>query len=183
MRANPKARQAKSKARLRQFEELSSVEFQARNETNEIYIPPGPRLGDLVIEVEGLRKAYGERLLIDDLSFRLPQGGIVGIIGPNGAGKTTLFRMLTGVEQPDAGTIRIGPTVQIAYVDQSRDKLDDAKTVWQEISGGQDIIKVGNYETPRAATSAASTSAATSSSSRSASCPAASATACTSRSS
>jgi energy-dependent translational throttle protein EttA len=147
VRANPKARQAKSKARLRQFEELSSVEFQARNETNEIYIPPGPRLGDLVIEVQKLRKGYGERLLIDDLSFRLPQGGIVGIIGPNGAGKTTLFRMLAGTEQPDAGTIRIGPTVNIAYVDQSRDKLDDSKTVWQEISGGQDIIKVGNYET------------------------------------
>jgi ATP-binding cassette ChvD family protein len=147
VRANPKARQAKSKARLRQFEELSSVEFQARNETNEIYIPPGPRLGDLVIEVEGLRKAYGDRLLIDGLSFRLPQGGIVGIIGPNGAGKTTLFRMLTGVEKPDAGTIRTGPTVQIASVDQSRDTLDGSKTVWQEISGGQDIIKVGNYET------------------------------------
>jgi ATPase subunit of ABC transporter with duplicated ATPase domains len=148
VRANPKARQAKSKARLRQFEELSSVEFQERNETNEIYIPPGPRLGDLVIEVEGLRKAYGDRLLIDGLSFRLPQGGIVGIIGPTGAGKTTLFRMLTGVEKPDAGIIRTGPTVQIAYVDQSRDKLDDSKTVWQEISGGQDIIRVGNYETP-----------------------------------
>ena len=147
VRANPKARQAKSKARLRQFEELSSVEFQARNETNEIYIPPGPRLGDLVIEVEGLRKAYGERLLIDGLDFRLPQGGIVGIIGPNGAGKTTLFRMLSGAEKPDAGTIRTGPTVQLACVDQSRDKLDDSKTVWQEISGGQDIIKVGNYET------------------------------------
>ena len=147
VRANPKARQAKSKARLRQFDELSSVEFQARNETNEIYIPPGPRLGDLVIEVEKLRKGYGERLLIDDLSFRLPPGGIVGIIGPNGAGKTTLFRMLSGAEKPDAGTIRTGPTVKIAYVDQSRDKLDDRKTVWQEISGGQDIIKVGNYET------------------------------------
>ena len=147
VRANPKARQAKSKARLRQFDELSSVEFQARNETNEIYIPPGPRLGDLVIEVLHLRKAYGERLLIDDLSFRLPPGGIVGIIGPNGAGKTTLFRMLTGAEQPDAGSIRIGPTVQLAHVDQSRDILDDGKTVWQEISGGLDIIKVGNYET------------------------------------
>src|SRR5687767_10708471 len=147
VRAKPKARQAKSKARLRQFEELSSVEFQARNETNEIYIPPGPRLGDLVIEVEGLRKAYGDRLLIDGLSFRLPQGGIVGIIGPNGAGKTTLFRMLTGAEKPDAGTVRTGPSVQIASVDQSRDALDDSKTVWQEISGGQDIIKVGNYET------------------------------------
>src|SRR5687768_13885990 len=148
VRANPKARQAKSKARLRQFEELSSVEFQARNETNEIYIPPGPRLGDLVFEVQGLRKAYGERLLIDDLSFKLPAGAIVGIIGPSGAGKTTLFRMLTGSEAPDAGTVRKGPTVAIAYVDQSRDQLDDAKTVWQEISGGQDIIKVGNYETP-----------------------------------
>ena len=148
VRANPKARQAKSKARLRQFEELSSVEFQARNETNEIYIPPGPRLGELVIEVDKLRKAYGDRLLIDGLSFRLPPGGIVGIIGPNGAGKTTLFRMLTGVEQPDAGTIRTGPTVQIASVDQSRDSLDDTKTVWQEISGSQDIIRVGNYETP-----------------------------------
>ena len=148
VRTNPKARQAKSKARLRQFDELSSVEFQARNETNEIYIPPGPRLGDHVIEVEHLRKAYGERLLIDDLSFRLPPGGIVGIIGPNGAGKTTLFRMLTGAEQPDAGSVRIGPTVQLAHVDQSRDILDDSKTVWQEISGGLDIIKVGNYETP-----------------------------------
>jgi ATP-binding cassette ChvD family protein len=147
VRANPKARQAKSKARLRQFEELSSVEFQARNETNEIYIPPGPRLGDLVIEAVGLRKAYGERLLFDGLSFNLPRGGIVGIIGPNGAGKTTLFRILTGVEQPDAGTVRFGPTVRLAHVDQSRDALDGGKTVWQEISGGQDIIKVGNYET------------------------------------
>jgi ATP-binding cassette ChvD family protein len=148
VRANPKARQAKSKARLRQFDELSSVEFQARNETNEIYIPPGPRLGDLVIEVEKLRKAYGDRLLLDGLSFRLPPGGIVGIIGPNGAGKTTLFRMLIGTEQPDAGSVRIGPTVKLAHVDQTRDILDDGKTVWQEISGGLDMIKVGNYETP-----------------------------------
>ncbi|HXV40031.1 MAG TPA: energy-dependent translational throttle protein EttA [Steroidobacteraceae bacterium] len=148
VRANPKARQAKSKARLRQFEELSSVEFQARNETNEIYIPPGPRLGDLVIEAEKLSKGYGERLLFDGLSFNLPRGGIVGIIGPNGAGKTTLFRILTGTEQPDAGTVRLGPSVRIAHVDQSRDSLDGGKTVWQEISGGQDIIKVGNYETP-----------------------------------
>jgi ATP-binding cassette ChvD family protein len=147
VRANPKARQAKSKARLRQFEELSSVEFQARNETNEIYIPPGPRLGDLVIEVEKLRKAYGDRLLFDGLSFRLPPGGIVGIIGPNGAGKTTLFRTLIGTEQPDAGSVRIGPTVKLAHVDQTRDILDDGKTVWQEISGGLDMIKVGNYET------------------------------------
>jgi sulfate-transporting ATPase len=147
VRANPKARQAKSRARLRQFEELSSSEYQARNETNEIYIPPGPRLGDLVIEVDGLRKGFGDRLLIDGLSFSLPRGGIVGIIGPNGAGKTTLFRMLTGVEKPDAGEIRVGPSVQLAAVDQSRDSLDPGNTVWQEISGGLDTIKVGNYET------------------------------------
>jgi sulfate-transporting ATPase len=147
VRANPKARQAKSKARLRQFEELSSAEFQQRNETNEIYIPPGPRLGDSVVEVNGLRKGFGERLLIDGLSFNLPRGGIVGIIGPNGAGKTTLFRMLMGAEKPDGGEIRIGSTVQIAAVDQSRDSLDPANTVWKEISGGRDMIKVGNYET------------------------------------
>ena len=147
VRANPKARQAKSKARLKQFEELSSAEFQQRNETNEIYVPPGPRLGDLVIEVQGLRKGFGDRLLIDGLSFNLPRGGIVGIIGPNGAGKTTLFRMLTGVEKPDAGEIRIGPTVQIAAVDQSRDSLNADNTVWQEISGGLDMIRVGSYET------------------------------------
>ncbi|MBM5812271.1 MAG: energy-dependent translational throttle protein EttA [Gammaproteobacteria bacterium] len=147
VRANPKARQAKSKARLRQFEELNSVEFQTRNETNEIYIPPGPRLGDFVIEVEHLRKGFGERLLIDDLSFRLPPGGIVGIIGPNGAGKTTLFRMLTGAETPDAGSIRVGPTVRLAAVDQSRDSLAGDRTVWEEISGGLDQIQVGNYQT------------------------------------
>jgi energy-dependent translational throttle protein EttA len=147
VRQNPKARQAKSKARLARYEELASREFQQRNETNEIYIPPGERLGDLVIAVEGLRKGYGERLLIDNLDFKLPVGGIVGIIGPNGAGKTTLFRMLTGAEQPDAGEIRIGPTVRLAYVDQSRQVLDDRKTVWQEISGGLDAIKVGGYET------------------------------------
>jgi energy-dependent translational throttle protein EttA len=148
VRQNPKARQAKSKARMQRFEELSSREFQERNETNEIYIPPGERLGDLVIEVKGLRKGYGERLLIDNLSFNMPAGGIVGIIGPNGAGKTTFFRMLTGGEAPDAGEIRMGPSVKLAYVDQSRQSLDDKKTVWQEISGGSDIIKVGNYETP-----------------------------------
>jgi ATP-binding cassette ChvD family protein len=148
VRENPKARRAKSKARLQRYEELASREFQERNETNEIYIPPGERLGDLVIAAEGLRKSYGDRLLIDKLSFSLPPGGIVGIIGPNGAGKTTLFRMLTGAEKPDAGEIRIGPSVQLAYVDQSRQSLDDKKTVWQEISGGLDIIKVGNYETP-----------------------------------
>jgi len=148
VRQNPKARQAKSKARVQRYEELASREFQERNETNEIYIPPGERLGDLVIAVEGLRKGYAERLLIDNLSFSLPRGGIVGIIGPNGAGKTTLFRMLTGGEKPDAGEIRVGPSVRLAYVDQSRQSLDDSKTVWQEISGGLDLIKVGGYETP-----------------------------------
>ena len=148
VRQNPKARQAKSKARLARFEELQSQEFQKRNETNEIYIPPGERLGELVIEAKGLRKGFGDRLLIDDLSFSLPRGGIVGIIGPNGAGKTTLFRMLTGVDKPDAGEIRVGPSVQLAYVDQSRQTLDDSKSVWAELSGGLDIIKVGNYETP-----------------------------------
>ena len=147
VRTNPKARQAKSKARLQRFEELSSQEFQKRNETNEIYIPPGDRLGDLVIDVKALRKAYGDRLLIEALSFNLPAGGIVGIIGPNGAGKTTLFRMLAGMEKPDAGEIRVGPTVKLAYVDQSRQALNDKNTVWQEISGGLDVIKVGNYET------------------------------------
>jgi sulfate-transporting ATPase len=148
VRASPRARQAKSKARLQRFEELSSREFQARNETNEIYIPPGPRLGDLVIEANGLRKAYGDKLLFENLAFNLPKGGIVGIIGPNGAGKTTLFRIMTGQEQADAGEVRVGPTVQLAYVDQSRQSLDDSKTVWQEISGGQDTLKVGAYETP-----------------------------------
>ena len=147
VRTNPKARQAKSKARLQRYDELASQEFQKRNETNEIYIPPGDRLGDLVIECTGVRKGYGDRLLIEALSFRLPAGGIVGIIGPNGAGKTTLFRMLVGVEQPDAGEIRVGPSVKLAYVDQSRQALNDKNTVWQEISGGLDLIKVGNYET------------------------------------
>jgi ATP-binding cassette ChvD family protein len=148
VRANPKGRHAKSKARLARYEELASQEFQTRNETNEIYIPPGPRLGDLVIDAEGLKKAYGDRLLYDNLSFNLPKGGIVGIIGPNGAGKTTLFRILTGQEQPDAGALRIGETVQIAYVDQSRDALDGMKTVWEEVSGGADNILVGRYEMP-----------------------------------
>ncbi len=148
VRANPKGRQAKSKARLRQFDELSSSQYQKRNETNEIYIPPGPRLGELVIEVTDLKKGFGDKLLIDGLSFQLPQGGIMGVIGPNGAGKTTFFRMVTGSEQPDEGSIRLGETVQIAAVDQSRDSLDDNKTVWEEISDGQDLIKVGNYETP-----------------------------------
>jgi sulfate-transporting ATPase len=148
VRSNPKGRQAKSKARLRQFEEISSASYQQRNETNEIYIPPGPRLGDVVIEVNDLKKGFGDKLLIENLSFQLPAGGIVGVIGPNGAGKTTLFRMIAGTEQADSGTIRLGETVQVAAVDQSRDSLDDKKTVWEEISDGQDLIKVGTYETP-----------------------------------
>ena len=147
VRSNPKGRQAKSKARLRQFEEISSSSYQKRNETNEIYIPPGPRLGDVVIEIDNLKKGFGDKLLIDGLSLQIPRGGIVGVIGPNGAGKTTLFRMITGSEQPDSGTIRLGDTVQIASVEQSRDSLDDSKTVWEEISDGLDLIKVGNYET------------------------------------
>ncbi len=145
VRSNPKGRHAKSKARLARFEELASQEAQKRNETKELYIPPGPRLGELVIEANRIRKGFGDRLLIDDLSFKLPQGGIVGIIGPNGAGKTTLFRMLTGNEPVDAGELRIGETVRIAYVDQSRDALDASNTVWEEISNGQDIITVGKY--------------------------------------
>ncbi|MGH8473437.1 MAG: energy-dependent translational throttle protein EttA, partial [Gammaproteobacteria bacterium] len=148
VRTNPKGRHAKSKARLQRFQELASQDYQRRNETNEIYIPPGPRLGDLVIEVSHLRKAYEDRLLIDDLSFKLPPGGIVGVIGPNGAGKTTLFRMLVGREAPDAGDIRAGETVVLAYVDQSRDALDANKTVWEEISERQDILRVGNYDCP-----------------------------------
>ena len=146
VRTNPKGRQAKSKARLARFDELQSKEFQKRNETQELYIPPGPRLGDKVIEFDGVSKAFGNELLYEDLTFNLPPGGIVGVIGPNGAGKTTLFRMITGQEQPDSGEIRVGDTVELAYVDQSRDSLDDSKTVWEEISGGQDIIQVGSYE-------------------------------------
>jgi sulfate-transporting ATPase len=146
VRSNPKGRQAKNKARLARFDELQNSDFQKRNETNEIYIPPGERLGDLVIEADGLKKAFGDKLLYENLSFNLPKGGIVGIIGPNGAGKTTLFRILTGQEQPDAGELRVGPTVQLAYVDQSRDALDGGKSVWQEISDDQDIITVGKYQ-------------------------------------
>jgi len=148
VRSNPQARRAKNKARLSRFHELASQEFQSRQETNEIYIPPGPRLGDLVIEVNALRKGYGHRLLIDELDFQVPPGAIVGIIGPNGSGKTTLFRMLSGQEQSDSGQIRIGETVQMAFVDQSRQELDDNKTVWEEISNGDDIIRIGKYETP-----------------------------------
>ena len=147
VRSNPKGRQSKNKARLARFEELNSREFQQRNETRQLYIPPGPRLGDLVVEAQDLRKGFGERLLFDQLSFKLPPGGIVGVIGPNGAGKTTLFRMITGEEQPDGGSLRIGPTVALAYVDQSRDALNPNNTVWQEISGGEDMLTVGNYQT------------------------------------
>jgi ATPase subunit of ABC transporter with duplicated ATPase domains len=148
VRSNPKGRQAKSRARLKQFEEISSQAYQRRNETNEIYIPPGPRLGDVVVEVNHVRKAFGDKLLMDGLSFSLPAGGIAGIIGPNGAGKTTLFRMITGAEKPDSGSIRLGDSVKLASVDQSRDSLDGSKTVWEEISDSQDVIQVGAYETP-----------------------------------
>ncbi|MCQ8117402.1 energy-dependent translational throttle protein EttA [Methylomonas rosea] len=148
VRSNQKGRHAKSKARLARFEELSSVETQKRNETQEIYIPPGPRLGDVVIDVENISKGFGDRLLINNLSFKLPPGGIVGIIGPNGAGKTTLFRMMAGFEKPDSGDIKFGQTVQMAYVDQLRDDMDNNKTVWEEISDGLDMITVGKYETP-----------------------------------
>ncbi|PID54752.1 MAG: energy-dependent translational throttle protein EttA [Gammaproteobacteria bacterium] len=146
VRANPKGRQAKSKARLQRFEEMQSQDFQSRNETNEIYIPPGPRLGDVVIEAKNLSKSFGDRLLFDNVSFNVPKGSIVGIIGANGMGKSTLFRILTGAEQADGGELRVGDTVQLAYVDQSRDDLNGDKTVWEEISDGQDIIRIGNYE-------------------------------------
>jgi sulfate-transporting ATPase len=146
VQASARGRHAKSKARLARFEELASQEFQKRSETQELYIPPGPRLGDQVLEASGLRKGYGDRLLLEDLHFTLPCGGIVGIIGPNGAGKTTLFRMIVGQEQPDAGELRIGATVKLAYVDQSREALDGTKTVWEEISNGLDVITVGNYQ-------------------------------------
>ena len=144
----PRARQAKSKARVTAYEALLAEESEQRRAAAEITIPTGPRLGNLVVEAKALRKAYGDRLLIDDLSFTLPPGGIVGVIGPNGAGKTTLFRMMTGSEQPDAGTLRIGDTVQMAYVDQSRDALDPGRSVWEEISDGQDILKIGRREVP-----------------------------------
>lgn len=148
IRQNPKGRQSKGKARLARFEELNSVEYQKRNETNELFIPPGPRLGDKVLEVENLTKSYDGRTLIDNLSFSLPKGAIVGIIGPNGAGKSTLFRMISGKEQPDSGTITLGDTVTIASVDQFRDAMDDKKTVWEEVSGGQDIMRIGTTEIP-----------------------------------
>ncbi|VEH66527.1 ABC transporter ATP-binding protein [Rodentibacter pneumotropicus] len=148
VRQNPKGRQAKSKARMARFEELNSGEYQKRNETNELFIPPGPRLGDKVIEVQNLTKSYGDRTLIDNLSFSIPKGAIVGIIGANGAGKSTLFRMLSGQEQPDSGSITMGETVVLASVDQFRDAMDDKKTVWEEVSNGQDILTIGNFEIP-----------------------------------
>ncbi|VVE56113.1 ABC transporter ATP-binding protein [Pandoraea pneumonica] len=148
VRQNPKGRQAKSKARLARFDELNSQEYQKRNETQEIFIPVGERLGNEVVEFKNVSKAFGDRLLIDDLSFTVPPGAIVGIIGPNGAGKSTFFKMLTGREQPDSGEIKVGPTVKMAYVDQSRDALDGTKTVFEEISGGADVLTVGKYETP-----------------------------------
>lgn len=146
VRQNPKGRQAKSKARLARFDELQSQEFQARNETNEIYIPPGERLGDKVIELENVSKGYGDRLLIDNLTLSIPKGAVVGIVGGNGAGKSTLFRMIAGTEQPDSGNITLGDTVKVAYVEQSRENLDDKKTVWEAVSDGQDILRIGNYE-------------------------------------
>ena len=148
VRQNPKGRQAKSKARLARFDELNSQEYQKRNETQEIFIPVGERLGNEVVEFKHVSKAFGDRLLIDDLSFNVPPGAIVGIIGPNGAGKSTFFKMLTGREQPDSGEIKIGPTVKMAYVDQSRDALDGSKTVFEEIAGGADMLTVGKYQTP-----------------------------------
>ncbi|MDG6881338.1 Uncharacterized ABC transporter ATP-binding protein HI_1252 [Phocoenobacter uteri] len=148
VRQNPKGRQAKSKARMARFDELTSSEYQKRNETNELFIPPGPRLGDKVIEVQKLTKSYGDRTLIDDLSFSIPKGAIVGIIGANGAGKSTLFKMLSGKEQADSGSVTLGETVVLASVDQFRDEMDDSKTVWEEISNGQDILTIGNFEIP-----------------------------------
>ncbi|MGB9670673.1 MAG: energy-dependent translational throttle protein EttA [Halothiobacillaceae bacterium] len=148
VRQGVKGRQAKSKARLARFEEMQSVEYQKRSETNELYIPPGPRLGDKVIEVENLSKSFGDRVLYQGLSFSVPKGAVVGIIGPNGVGKSTLFKMLTGQEKPDSGSITLGETVQLAYVDQNRDALDGNKTVWQEVSDGLDVIQVGKFEMP-----------------------------------
>ena len=148
VRQNPKARQAKSKSRLARFEELSSVEYQKRNETQEIFIPVAERLGEKVIEFKGVTKGFGDRLLMDDLPFIVPPGAIVGIIGPNGAGKSTLFKMITGAEQPDSGEVAIGQSVKLAFVDQSRENLGSGKTVFEELSGGRDVIQVGRYEMP-----------------------------------
>ena len=148
VRTNPKGRQAKSKARLARFEEMNSKEFQKRCETQELYIPPGPRLGDLVIEAKGLSKKFGDQILFEELSFNLPKGAVVGIIGPNGAGKSTLFKILNGQESPDSGTFRIGDAVKLSLVDQSREALNGSKTVWEEISGGQEIMTIGSFQMP-----------------------------------
>jgi len=148
VRTSPKGRHAKNKARLARFEEMNSKEFQKRNETNELYIPPGERLGDLVLEGINLRKEYGDRLLFENLNFHLPKGGVLGIIGPNGAGKSTFLKMITNQITPDAGEIRVGDTVNLAYVDQMRDHLDDNKTVWEEITDGHDIMQVGSFQMP-----------------------------------
>src|SRR5512147_2413150 len=148
VRQNAKGRQAKSKARLARFEELSSYEYQKRNETQEIFIPVGERLGNEVIEFSDVTKGFGDRLLVDRLSFKVPPGAIVGIIGPNGAGKSTLFRMITGKQDPDSGTVKLGPTVKLAFVDQSREALENEKTVWEAVSGGQDVLTVGKFEMP-----------------------------------
>lgn len=148
VRSNPKARQSKSKARMARFEELNSQDHQKRNETNELYIPPGPRLGDKVLDVNNLTKSFGDRVLIDNLSFSVPKGAIVGIIGPNGAGKSTLFKIMSGVEKPDSGSVELGDTVKLASVDQFRDDMDDSKTVYQEISQGHEILNIGNFEIP-----------------------------------
>ena len=148
VRSNPKARQSKSKARMARFEELNSQDHQKRNETNELYIPPGPRLGDKVLDVNNLTKSFGDRVLIDNLSFSVPKGAIVGIIGPNGAGKSTLFKIMSGAEQADSGSVELGDTVKLASVDQFRDDMDDTKTVYQEISQGHEILQIGNFEIP-----------------------------------
>ncbi len=148
VRSNPKARQSKNKARMARFEELNNQDHQKRNETNELYIPPGPRLGDKVLDVNNLSKSFGDRMLIDDLSFSVPKGAIVGIIGPNGAGKSTLFKMMSGAEQPDSGNVSLGDTVKLASVDQFRDDMDNSKTVYQEISQGHDILQIGTFEIP-----------------------------------
>ncbi len=157
VRQGTEGRQSKGKARLARFEELNSTEYQKRNETNELFIPPGPRLGDKVLEVSNLRKSYGDRLLIDDLSFSIPKGAIVGIIGPNGAGKSTLFRIIPGQEQPDSGTITLGETVKLASVDQFRDSMDNSKTVWEEFPGGLDIMRLATPRCQAAPTLAALT--------------------------
>jgi len=183
VRENPKGRRKKAKARLNNYEALLAEDRNVKLDQIQIHIPAGPRLGDLVVEAQGLRKGFGDRLLIDDLNFKLPRGGIVGVIGPNGAGKTTLFRMITGSEQPDEGVLRVGDTVELAYVDQSRDALDDDKNVWEEISDGMDTIKVGDRTMNSRAYCSSWNFRAPISRRRSASCRAASATGCTSPSS